>query len=358
MGTEYNDNSILEMFGLSYEQSLLMFSAEKLIARYDYMNAKKEKKAYIKAQWISEWEAGITNYLNKIDGNNTAKLLDRDELQRRFKKEIDRSNNKTWYYIIALELLEYVPYTPLGTRKDEQYAKCKFDEKELFEYVKQMLLEHGYMSEHTIDRLEETYEKSIRKISGKTGKLAAKVLAVIALAAVGAAAASIAAPGIAIALVGGAFEGLNGIALANACLALIGGGAIAAGGAGMAGGVAVIAGGGALLGLAGGGAAVGAIELFASSPDYTLTQAAKLETILKEVILNSQQDVVSAQKILAKYKEQIEELNKRLVSMEISDKKNKSALKNIKKSLEYLMRSFKEMDVFTSSYDTGLRTID
>ena len=49
MGTEYNDNSILEMFGLSYEQSLLMFSAEKLIARYDYMNAKKEKKAYIKA---------------------------------------------------------------------------------------------------------------------------------------------------------------------------------------------------------------------------------------------------------------------------------------------------------------------
>ena len=45
MASDYNDNSILEMFGLSYEQSLLMFSAQKLIADFDVDITKNEKKA-------------------------------------------------------------------------------------------------------------------------------------------------------------------------------------------------------------------------------------------------------------------------------------------------------------------------
>ena len=343
MGTENNDNNILEMFGLSYEQSLLMFSAEKLITQYDYLTSSK-KTADIKATWIKEWECGITNYLNNIDKSKTNVLLDRFEMQQRFIEELNRTTDMTWYYIIALELLEFIPYTALGGLNDKQYAKCRFDEKMLYKFAKQILLEHEYMKENIIDRLEETYEKSLKKISGKSGNFAVKALAIVAFAAVGAAAAAIAAPGIAIALVGGAFEGLHGIALANAALALIGGGAIAAGGAGMAGGVAVIAGGGALLGMAGGGAVVGAAELFASSPEYTLIQAAKLVTILKEVVLNIQEDVITAKIILSKFWGQIEEMNKRLVSMKI--KKNKAEIKNLKKSLEYMIKAYNEM--FTS----------
>ena len=33
--SDYADNNILEMFGLSYEQSLLMFSAQKMVAKND-----------------------------------------------------------------------------------------------------------------------------------------------------------------------------------------------------------------------------------------------------------------------------------------------------------------------------------
>ena len=117
----------------------------------------------------------------------------------------------------------------------------------------------------------------------------------------------------------------------------------------------VIAGVGALLGLAGGGTAAGiASAMVQSAPEYTLTQAAKLETILKEVILNAQQDVVSAQKIISRLQKQIEELNKKLTELETANEKNKKEINNIKTSIKYLKKSCKDMNVFTSAYETGL----
>lgn len=357
MTSNNNDNTILEMFGLSFEQSLLMFSAQKLIAEYDKGITKSEKKAVTKELWIEEWEKGIITYLENIDKERDCNLLDREELQDRFAEELERSNNRTWYYIAALEMIEFVPYTALGGKNDKDYSKCKCDTKKCFEFIKELLLEHGFLSENKIERLDNTYSKSVKQISGKSGKLLTKVMIVVAVAAVAAAVAAVAAGPIAVALFGSAFEGLSGAALTNACLALVGGGAVAAGGSGMAGGVITIAGGGALLGLAGGGAAVGVgSTLLLSSPDYTLTQAAKLETILKEVILNAQQDVVSAQKIIAKYQEQIIELNKKLTEMELQAEHDKKELKNIKTCIKYLKKSCKDMSVFTSAYEEGLKT--
>lgn len=357
MASDYNDNSILEMFGLSYEQSLLMFSAQKLIADFDVDITKNEKKANIKRLWIKEWEKGITTYLKNIDKNKECKLLNSREVRARFLEELKKDNNKTWYYIVALELLEFVPYTSLGGDNDKDYAKCKCDEKSCTGFVKELLLGHGFLSENKIDRLDKTYSKSIGQISGKRGRIVTKVLIVVAVVAVAAAVAAIAAGDIAVAIFGSAFEGLSGAALTNACLALAGGGAIAVGGTGVAGGVATIAGGGALLGLAGGGAAVGIGSAFLlSAPDYTLTQAAKIETILKEVVLNAQQDVVCAQKIIARYQEQIIELNKKLTEMELQQEQDKKELKNIKTCIKYLKKSCKDMSVFTSAYEEGLKT--
>lgn len=357
MGKELNDNSILEMFGLSYDQSLLLFSAEKLIAHEDIKHTRNEKKAKVKSSWVEEWENGIITYLNNIDKDRCASLLSLEELQQRFKVELQNTNNKTWYYIIALELLEFVPYTSLGGEKDKEYLKCKFEEKNCNTFTKQLLLEHNCISKDKIERLDKVYSKSLSQISGKTGRVVTKVMIVIAVAALAAAGAALFAPGIAVALFGGAFEGLSGIALANACLALAGGGAVAAGGLGIAGGTAVIAGGGALLGLAGGGTVVGvASALMLSSPEYTLTQAAKLETILKEVIINAQQDVVCAQKIISEYKAQISELNKKLIEMELDNEKNKNEIKNIKACIKYLTKSCKDMSVFASAYGEGLKT--
>lgn len=352
----YSDNSLIEMFGLTFGQALLMFSAERMLANYDCLQTKNEKDAELKIKWIGEWEKAILDYLHKINSAYMGGLYPDNGLENRFDAEMKKSNNRTWYYIVVLELLEFVAYTPLGGENDKQYRKCNYDEKKATDFLKKFILRQGYLSEEKIDRLDKTYNKSISKISGKRGKIATNILAVIAIGSISAALTAVGAGSIAVLLVGNAFPGLYGAALVSACLALIGGGAVAAGGAGMAGGVAVIAGGGALLGLAGGGAAVGVgSKLLSSVPEFTLTQSAKLETILKEVILNAQQDVVAAQKIMERYQEQIIELNKKLKKMELENDKNKKELNNIKTCIKYREKSYKDMKVFTSSYEIGMQ---
>lgn len=355
--SQYDDNSILEMFGLNYEQSLLMFSAQKLIAENDVNVTKDEKKAETKTVWIKEWEQSIKNYLEKIDSEKDNTFFTREQLQERFKILLEESENKTWYYIIALELMTFMPYTALGGDNDKLYARCRYDEKKGDAFAAELLLEHKCLSEEKIMRLDRVYSKSMAEISGKAGKLVSKIAIVVAVAGVAAALAAIGAGPIAVILFGAQFEGLSGAALVSACLALAGGGAVAIGGSGMLGGVITIAGGGALLGLAGGGTAMGiGTAVMMSAPDYTLTQAAKLETILKEVILNAQQDVVSAQKIIGRYQNQIEELNKQLTALEIQDEKNRKEIKNIKTSIKYLTKSCKDMNKFASAYEIGLQS--
>ncbi len=351
------NDEILDMFGLTYDQTRLLFSAQKMITENDIWLTKNRQKKLDKALWLTEWEKSITDYLAAAKGEEKALLIHSSELPRAFKEEVEKTPNKTWYYIVTLELVEFIPYTALGTDDDKKYAKLKFDINKNYDFIKKFISGHGYLSEKTIDRIDKTYSKSIKKISGKTGKTIAKISIVVAIASITAAVAVIFAPSIAVFLLHQEFIGLHGIALANACLAMIGGGAIAIGGAGVMGGTIVIAGGGALLGLAGGGTALGiAAALALSTPEYTLTQAAKLETILKEVILNAQKDVVSAQKIIAQYEEQIIELNKQIAKMELQADKDKKEIQSVKTSLEYLKKSYDDMNKFTSSFEIGMQS--
>lgn len=243
--------------------------------------------------------------------------------------------------------------TSLGNVQDKEYKKCKFFEKEVTKIIAEFFAGFGAISHEKVLRIEKCYNKSIDKISGKSQKIAVRVVSVVAVTALAALAAVLFAPQISVALLGAEFEGLSGAALTSACLAALGGGAIAAGGMGMAGGTAIIAGGGALLGLASGSTAAGVMTAFSNSSDFTLSQSAKLETILKEVILNAQHDVVTAQKIIEQCQETINELNKKLTELEIKDAKNKTEIKNLKKSIEYVKKSCLEMNKFTSSYDIG-----
>lgn len=356
---DYEQDSILEMFGLTFEQSRLLFSIEKMIAEYDADYLKSDKASDYKRKWISAWEKGVTDYLTAIDKTRNAQLMNIGEISQSVNKEMESSPNRTWYYIIVLECLAFTPYTNLGTEDDDKkYKKCKYNDKKSFKMLKDFFDEQGYLTEEKIERLHNVYEKSLNQISGKTNKMAMGAVAVVAIAALFALGAAIAAPEIAALLVGSTFEGLYGIALTNACLALVGSGVAAVtGSTAMLGGVITIAGGGALLGIAGGGTAVGiASKVLSASPDYTLTQAAKLETILKEVILNAQQDVVAAQKIINIYREQINSLNKEITKLEVDNDKNKQALKNLKLSIKYLKKSCQDMNSFTSAYEIGINT--
>ncbi len=343
------ENEIMDMFGLTMEQSYIMFSTQKLIAEYDY-NVSREKDEsteilFAKANWIDKWEESIMAYLDS-GKRKYRKLAEEEELSRLYKLEVKKnSNNKTWYYIVLLECLAFSPYTALEVEEDEvSYKKCKYNEKVCVEKIKSFFTDMGDVSPEAIERLGKTYDKSLNDISGKNSKLLTKTLAVLAAASAVAALAAVFAGPIAVALFGKTFAELSGAALTSACLAMAGGGAVAVGGNGIAGGIMVIAGGGALLGGAGAGTVVGATSvLMASVPEYTLTQAAKLETILKEVILFAQKDVLMAQNVLEQYSRKVEELHAEIGRMELEDKKNKKEIQNLKLSLEYIKKSYGNM---------------
>ena len=352
------EHSVLNLFGLTYEQSRLMFSVEKYITEYDcdltdHKRTTSAKTAAAKRAWAKKWEESILDYLQAANPEKEVSLLSKEELKESFLEAVKASPNQTWYYIVILECLTFVPYTPLGEDNDKDYKHCCHDDKKCDTMVKDMFAQQGVLSAETIERLNKTYVRCLNKTSGKTGKIAVGAVAVIATAALAAAVAAITAGPVAVGLFGAQFAGLHGAALTSTCLALAGGGAVAIGGHGMAGGILAIAGGGALLGLAGGGAAAGAAGLMMSSPDYTLTQAAKLETILKEVIVIAQQDVATAQKIIAEYKEQIYALSKKVAELELEDEKNKKEIKAIKTCIKYMKKSCKDAEVFTSAYEVG-----
>ncbi len=346
-------NEILEMFGLSFEQTRIMFSIQKKMVYFDSGSmAKKEK-------WLCEWEKGILTYLKGMqsESGNYNLISSNDELNIACINECRRSPNKTWYYIMVLECLSFVPYFSLGNKKNDKiYKKCHYNQKKCQDFLKNFFAEQNIISVDTMNRIIKTYDKSINKIYGKSMKIAVKVITVVAIGGIGMALAATFAGRIAVALFGPQFEGLSGAALVNACLATAGGGAIAVGGTGMAGGVAIIAGGGALLGVAGGGAVVGGASLIKSNPKFALTQAAKLETILKEVILNAQRDVVTAQKLIRTYQQRCNELNKQLTELELKDEKNRKEIKQMKTVLKYMKKSCKDMNVFASAYQEGLKT--
>lgn len=352
-----NNNEVIDMFGLTPKQTQLMFSTQKLIAQHDIKLSQGTKPCKIKRDWLKNWEESIINYMDTMFEMQDSKLLPAKELIDEFVSEYNESPSKIWYYIVVLECLEFHPYTSLGNEeKDKQYLKLKYNKKETAKYITSFFKKQKFISEEKIQRLSKVYQKSIDEISGKAKSITIKILAVIGVAAVCAALVAVGAGPIAVAIFGKGFEGLAGAALTSACLAAAGGGAVAIGGLGIAGGVAILAGGGALLGLAGAGTvtAVASIVML-KSPDYTLTQAAKLETILKEVVLNVQQDVVCAQTIIEKYREQIDELNKKLTEMETQAEVTKKELKNIKESIKYMTKSCKGMAVFTSCYEEGMK---
>ncbi len=349
------DTTILEMFGLTYEQTLLLFSTEKMLTLWDINSTKDEKGRKIKQQWLNDWEKGIKSYLDDIDGKvRHCDLLDDSVLHDCYIKALEGENNLTWYYIIILELITFVPYTPLGGDTDKDFKKCKHDGKLCFNKLKKYVVEHHRVTGPKMEELKKTYCDSLSKTSGRKSNIIHKILISVAFSALAAALAAVFAGPIAVAIFGGSFPALHGVALTNACLAMLGGGAIAVGGAGVAGGAAVMAGGGALLGLAAGsGTAVGLVNLLTSSPDFTLSQTAKLQTILKSVILIEEKDVVTAQKIIAQYKEQIGEIAKKYTILELEREQDKKEMENIKECLNYMKSSCVDMRDYTDSFNPG-----
>ena len=337
---QYNMEKACSIFGLTIEQTQLLFSLQRLITdgdcSYTLANGDgflaKSDAAQKKKLWLNRWDTSIANYLKKLSNKDLAPLRTDDEMRNLICNI--KSETNIWKYMIFLECVLYRPYYPLSENKDDykQFKGLNLNKekrKEILYHICSLLA----IDTKYIERFESAYSKSIKSLSGYLTKVAAAAGVGLIL--------------ILIAIVTFQYqiiaffaaEGLHGAAAISAGLAALGGGAVAAGGFGMAGGIAVLIGGGSLLGISAGGA-VG-ISIASLGANAVLSEAAKMQVVLSEIVLAIQKDTKSFQEILFNIQRQNQKLKQELNLLKTETEKNKKQIKNLEKSIEYLEKLIK-----------------
>ena len=321
----------MDIFGLTVNQSRLLFSIEKYLVGKDIENSKKDRDR--KIEWLRKWEKSILDYLQTLD-DSIDSLYGLFDIHVQVKEEKVKEKKLTWYYFIVMEAMLFHAYSPVDD-DIKRYKGLKY--KNQLDDLKEFIKVDGLIDSSFVDTAKDSYNLAVKKISGNNKRIFA-LLPTIALAIALSALCSAFAGPIAIMLVGGNFAGLSGAALTSASLALLGGGAIAAGGAGMAGGTAVIVGGGALLGFVTGGTASAASLALLSAPEYVVIECAKIEVAIQEILIKSLNDVSGAKSVLEKFKDGIDSLEMEIKTLE-KNKEKKSEVKKIKKSLLFMQNT-------------------
>lgn len=320
--------------GLTQEQTRILFSYQYHLTSEDIRNESDIQRKKQKIKWLDGWKESCERFLKNQKSEKTSSnfklFADFSSLKNEVKKISKDMKVRTPLYLILMETVFFTPYYPLKGSKGKISKNLKLTvnkeiKMKLDEFAESLKIDKSF-----IDKFNSSLNKSLKGISGFWTKLLwGSLIGAIAIAATG----GLATPYIAPIFAG---SGLAGAAAFSAGLAALGGGAVAVGGLGMAGGVAVIAGGGAILG-AGAGAGIGA--LLSTSPDFAITQAAKLEVVMKEITLNVQKDIRIAQELIKEQRNAIRILEDELLELKKHQEKNKLKISNLQKSIKYLRNS-------------------
>lgn len=335
-------NDLFSKFGLTVEQTQILFSLQHQLVKEDVNFTKAQngllidmqKRASVKKEWLDAWDLAIEKYLTALanDGRNW-RVLHSNDLVEAIKKEDAKSNNTIWKYLILLECCIFNAYYPLGGTEEElkesgkRYSGLKFEDTNkkcsLIEICDMLSIDSKY-----IDIFIKRYKSALSNLTGRWKKILVGGIVGVIL--------------ILIIIITWqyellglfALEGLSGAALISSGLAALGGGAVAAGGFGVTGGIAVLVGGGSLLGLSVGGG-VG-LAIASNSSDIVMSEAAKMEVVLKEIVMAIQKDTVSFQNILAQLMTEKETLKNELEQLKNQQEENKKKIKELEKSIKYL----------------------
>lgn len=340
-------------FGLTFDQTLLLFSLERQIVKMDIVHSQangKQEDAARKQQWLNSWDRHINDFLNHLNKKedelptslDIAKLDSKALFEKIRQEEASSTKIKAWRYLILLECTLFTPYYSFDSSADTK--------KGIIDNVKKIFngLSLNKDAQKTslaqialllcidikyVDIFRKRYEESIKALSNfwKKVLLAGGLGMIVALAVV-----ALFLTPIAVAF---AAPGLYGAAAFSAGMAALGGGAIAAGGFGMAGGFAVLIGGAIILG---GSAGAGIGTLASASPQIVLTELAKIEVVLREIILGIQRDTKLMQSIILQLNNNMNEMQTELSKLKFEEKKNKEKIKNLEESIEYMKKAIDE----------------
>ncbi|AFZ13220.1 hypothetical protein Cri9333_2352 [Crinalium epipsammum PCC 9333] len=330
----------MKEFGLTPEQTRIMFSYQYNLVQADIDNEPDFDKKNLKRQWLTKWKDSTELFLNSQitasspRGTSFDIITDFTQLKALVKSSLIPPLTR---YLILLEVTLFQPYYPLGDSSDEKFKNLKIDNEEKLTNKVRFFAKTLDIDPDSVYRFKYNYKEAIQGIKGGVnpwllGAVGAVLLGVVAI---------FATPLIVGLLAPILAPGLSGAAAVSAVLAALGGGAIAAGGFGMAGGMAVVVAGGSILGA---GAGVGVGALFGQSPDAALTQAAKLEAAIKEIIFiqkdsRKDQKIINLAEIIKQLRLAIRSLEDKLDELLLEPEKNHQEIENLKKAIEYLKKA-------------------
>ncbi|GGC97760.1 hypothetical protein GCM10007216_30680 [Thalassobacillus devorans] len=323
----------LNKLGLNDEQAQILYSWQYRITEREIENGNNYAKKALKREWLQDWADAIDSMIEEQSNGKLIIRNKKDLLEKTKYLEYNCGNFRTPLFLILFEATLFTAYFPVNPSDMKKYKKIKFKsnskevENELIEMARALKLDKKLPKSY-----QASFKKSVNSISGLYKNL---VIGGSAGAVAIALTAGFATPYIA-ALA--APSGLAGAAAVNAGLATLGGGAIAAGGTGMAGGIAVIVGGGAVIG---GPTGLAAGKMLSKSSDLALIESAKIQVVMKEIVLLSQKDVRFAQELIAEQKEAIKLLEIELHEMKSKNEKNSNDIVTLRKSIKYMKESYK-----------------
>ena len=328
------------VFGLTAEQSEVLFALQRKLTSNDVL-VEGQKKPIIgsnkkgqKQLWLDTWDRSIEDFLKTYGGKSSQTKLSYYDLSAKIKQLDQNAQNKVWKYMVFLECVLYSPYYPLSDNK-EAYKPFKglcIDKKGRKETLEK-IADNLQIDKKYIKIFEDAHSSAVKKLSGYWTKVAmgAGIGIIVILIAIVTFQYEI--------IAYFAAEGLSGAAAISAGLAALGGGAVAAGGFGMTGGIAVLVGGGSLLG-ASAGTAVG-VSIASLGSNAVLSEAAKLQVVLKEIVLAIQKDTMYFQQILLNINKEIAQLKAEIIKLKTDSANNKKKIKNLEESIEILEKLVK-----------------
>ena len=323
------------VFGLTAEQSEVLFALQRKLTSNDVL-IEGQKKPFIgsnkqgqKQLWLDTWDRSIEDFLKTYGGKSSQTKLSYYDLSAKIKQLDQNAQNKVWKYMVFLECVLYSPYYPLSDKKEayKPFKGLSIDKKGRKETLEK-IADNLQIDKKYIKIFEDAHSSAVKTLSGYWTKVAMGVgIGMIVIL---------------IAIVTFQYEiiaffaanGLSGAAAFSSGLAALGGGAVAAGGFGTTGGMAVLVGGGSLLG-ASAGTAVG-VSIASLGSTAVLSEAAKIQVVLKEIVSAFQKDTMYFQQILLNINKEIYQLRAEIIKLKTDSANNKKKIKDLEKSVEIL----------------------
>lgn len=333
-------NNKFSIFGLTAEQSEVLFAMQRKLTMNDIIvEGKKDplfrsNKQGQKQLWLDTWDRSIEDYIKTFGGKASQIKLNYSALSEKISQLDQCAQNKVWKYMVFLECVLYSPYYPLSDNKDayKPFKGLTID-KEGRKQTLEEIADNLQIDKKYIEIFKKSHSSAVKKLSGYWTKVAmgAGIGIIVVLIAIVTFQYEI--------IAFFAAENLSGAAAISAGLAALGGGAISTGGLGMAGGAAVLIGGGSLIGASAGSALVGSIASLGSNA--VLSEAAKLQVVLKEIVLAIQKDTMYFQQVLLNINKEISILKEEIIKLKTESADNKKKIKNLEKSIKILEKLVK-----------------